>query len=175
MTTGPIEAPPATTPSSPHSPVPRRAALIGGLALLVMAIVAGWANFVVIEGLTTPGDAAATARDIAASEGTFRLGVAAFAFVAILDVVVAWALYEVFHSVIRSVSAVAGWLSGPYTAPYLRLPRFNCSVPLVRCPTLWCSTASRHSRISGMPGLPSSPSISCSSGGWHGNLVELPA
>jgi hypothetical protein len=119
MTTRRIKEPPATNPSdntSPPSPVPRRAALIGGLALLVMAIVAGWANFIVIEGLTTPGDAAATARDIAASEGTFRLGVAAFAVVAILDVVVAWALYEVFKSANRGVSAVAGWMRAVYGA-----------------------------------------------------------
>ncbi|NNK92008.1 MAG: DUF4386 domain-containing protein, partial [Acidimicrobiia bacterium] len=109
ITTQPTTTPPLSTEADGlHAPVPNRAALVGGLSLLVMAIVAAWANFAVIEALVTPGDATTTARDIAASEGTFRLGVAAFALVAVLDIVVAWALYVVFRPVHRTVSAAAG-------------------------------------------------------------------
>ena len=103
-----------TATEVPTQTIPARAALIAGLSLLVMAVVAAWANFAVIEGLTTPGDAAQTAQDVAASKGAFQLGIAAFALVTILDVVVAWALYQVFRAVHQGVSASAGVIRAVY-------------------------------------------------------------
>ena len=40
----------------------RKASLIGGIALFLLAVLAGLANFGVIEVLVTPGDAAGTAK-----------------------------------------------------------------------------------------------------------------
>ena len=74
-------------PADPH------AGLVAGVGLMVMAALAGFGNFVVVEGLVTPGDAATTADDISASEGMFRLGVLGLYLVVVLDVVVAWALF----------------------------------------------------------------------------------
>lgn len=85
----------------------RTPAVIGGVSLLVLAVLSGWANFGVLETLVTEGDAARTARDVLASETTFRLGVLAWLVVVVLDVVVAWALWKVFAPVHRTVSAVA--------------------------------------------------------------------
>jgi Na+/proline symporter len=42
----------------------RRMGLVAGVALVAMAILAGFANFGVIERLVTDGDAAKTAHDI---------------------------------------------------------------------------------------------------------------
>ncbi|MFB4274542.1 DUF4386 family protein [Nonomuraea sp. MTCD27] len=68
------------------------ASLIAGIALLLMTVLAVFANFAAIEALITPGDAARTARDITGSETLFRQGVAVFVLVAVLDIVVAGAL-----------------------------------------------------------------------------------
>ncbi|MEX1078329.1 MAG: DUF4386 family protein [Homoserinimonas sp.] len=54
--------------------------------------------------MTTPGDPARTAADIANSEGLFRLGVAGFVVIAILAIIVAVALLEVFNPVTRAPS-----------------------------------------------------------------------
>jgi len=66
----------------------RQGSLIAGTGILLMAVLAGVGQLVVIEGLITEGNAAKTAEDILASEGMFRLGVASWYVVAILDVVV---------------------------------------------------------------------------------------
>lgn len=92
------------------SPVRRRAALISGIGLLCMAVLAGWANFAVIERLVTRGDPVETARAFTDNAGLFHLGVIAFAMVAFLDCLVAWSLWVYFASVDRRVSAAAAWV-----------------------------------------------------------------
>ena len=86
---------------------PRQAALVGGLGLLLLAVLAAIANFCVLKTLIVPGDAQTTAQHIAAAQGLFRMAVGAFFAVAILDVVVAWALYIVLRPVNRSLSLLA--------------------------------------------------------------------
>ena len=97
----------------------RTAALVAGLSLMAMAVLAGFGNFVAVEGLVTPGDAAGTAADIRAAEGTFRLGVLALYLVVVLDVVVAWALMRVFDPVSRSLSRLAAWFRLAYSAVFM--------------------------------------------------------
>ena len=84
-----------------------------------MAVLAGFGNFVAVEGLVTRGDAARTVSDVAASLGTFRLGVAALVAVVLLDVVVAWALLVFFRPVDRRLSALAAGLRVVYAAVFL--------------------------------------------------------
>jgi len=67
----------------------------------------------------THGDAAKTATDIAASEGTFRVGIASLYVAAALDVLVAWALLQVFRSVHEALSQLAGWFRLAYAAVFL--------------------------------------------------------
>jgi hypothetical protein len=86
-----------------------RAGFIAGLGLLVMSALAGFANFVALDGLVTPGDAAGTAADVMASENLFRLGIASWFVVVALDVVVAWALFRVFRPVSTGLSMLAAW------------------------------------------------------------------
>lgn len=92
----------------------RVASLIAGIGLLLMSALAGFGNLVVLEGLVTQEDAAETAKDIMASERVFRFGVASLYLVAILDVVVAWALLEVFSPVSRGLSRLAAWFRLAY-------------------------------------------------------------
>jgi hypothetical protein len=97
----------------------RRAALIAGAAIMLVAALAGFGNLVVVEGLVTPGDAAATADDILGSEGVFRLGVACLYLAALLDVVVAWALLRVFSAVHAELSRLSAWLRLAYAAVFM--------------------------------------------------------
>ena len=97
----------------------RRASLTAGVGLAAMAVLAGFAVFGAISSQITPGDAARTAQDIAASQGVFRLGIAGLIVVVILDVVVAAALYILFAPVNRMVSIMAAGFRIAYAAVYL--------------------------------------------------------
>ncbi|MGA7226855.1 MAG: DUF4386 domain-containing protein [Acidimicrobiia bacterium] len=94
----------------------RRAARIAGISYLAMFLLAIFANFVVREGLIEPGNAAGTVANVRESMGLFRLGVAAFLAIFVLDVVIAWALHVVFRDVNRDVSLVTAWFRLIYAA-----------------------------------------------------------
>ncbi|WP_436495985.1 DUF4386 domain-containing protein [Actinokineospora sp. HUAS TT18] len=84
----------------------RRAAIVAGVGLLLMAVLAAFANFGVLED-PHPGD------------GAFRLGVAALMAVAILDIVAAWALWVFYAPTDAALSTLAAWLRIAYTAVFL--------------------------------------------------------
>lgn len=88
----------------------RKAALIAGLGLLTMAVLAPLAHFGVLQNLIVPADAAVTVENIAASERLFRVGLAAFLVVTFLDVLVAWALYVLLRPVNETLALLMGWL-----------------------------------------------------------------
>ena len=97
----------------------RRAGVIAGAALLVLTVLSIYAYVVVIGGLVVDGDAARTATNIAGAEGTFRIGVACFTLVALLDVVIAWALRVLFAPVSEIVSGLAAAARVAYAAVLL--------------------------------------------------------
>jgi len=97
----------------------RTASLTAGLALALMASLAAFGVFGAIGALLTPGDAAKTAVDIAGSQALFRWGIASLILVAVLDVVVAGALFTLFAPVNRSVSLMAAGFRVAYAAVYL--------------------------------------------------------
>lgn len=97
----------------------RRPALVAGSAIMLVAVLAGFGNLVVLQGLVTPGDARATAHDITASEGLFRLGVASLYLAALLDIVVAWALVTVFRPVHAELSRLSAWLRLAYAVVFI--------------------------------------------------------
>jgi hypothetical protein len=103
-----------------HETQPQRtASLTAGLALAVMAVLAGFGVFGAIGALVTPGDAAKTAVDIAGAQALFRWGIASLILVAVLDIVVAGALFTLFAPVNRSVSLMAAGFRVAYAAVYL--------------------------------------------------------
>jgi len=95
---------------------PGTAALIAGISLLAMAIIAAYANFAIIMNLEIPGNPSATAANLVELAGQVRLAVAGFIIIAILDVIVAWGLYIVLRSVNPSLSLLGGWLRLAYAA-----------------------------------------------------------
>jgi hypothetical protein len=97
----------------------RTAMLIGGFGLLLMAILAPIAQFGVLQGLIVDGNAETTAHNIAASQGSFVFAVVALLLVAVLDVVVALALYVVFAPTNRLLSGLAAVLRIVYGAMFV--------------------------------------------------------
>jgi hypothetical protein len=95
----------------------RKIAFTAGCGLLLMALLAPFANFVVLQKLVVP-DATVTANNIMASEGLFRSGIAAFLVVIILDIVVAWALYVLLRRVNETIALLAAWLRLAFAAVF---------------------------------------------------------
>jgi len=94
----------------------RKAAIVAGGSILIVAIVAGFATFFVLDTLFVPGDAAATTNNIKASEMLFRTGLLGWLIILICDVLAAWGLYVFFKQVNKSVSLLTAWLRLVYTA-----------------------------------------------------------
>ena len=86
-----------------------QAARVAGFGILIIALLALFANFFVLERLIVPEDAASTAEKIMVSEGLFRAGIASLAIVVVLDVVVALALYVFLRPVNASLALLAAW------------------------------------------------------------------
>ena len=86
-----------------------KSAIIAGIGLILMAILAPIANFSIIQGLIVPDDAAKTVSNIVASEELFRLGICFFLIVAVLDIIVAWALYVFLKPINKSLSLLTAW------------------------------------------------------------------
>lgn len=97
----------------------RSASLTAGLALALMAVLAGFGVFGAIQPLIVPGDADATVAAILGSELMFRAGIACLILVTILDVIVSAALFTLFEPVNRGLSMMAAWFRLAYTAVYL--------------------------------------------------------
>jgi hypothetical protein len=87
--------------------------------VLLVAVLSALAVLVVVDGLITPGDAARTATDIMAAEGTFRLAVVGLYLVVVLDIVAAWALFRFFAPVDSWLSRLAAWLRMTFAVVFL--------------------------------------------------------
>lgn len=94
----------------------RRVAIVAGIAFLIMAIAAIFANGFVLGNLIVPGDATTTANKIMGSLMLFRTSIFSFLLVLICDVVVAWALFIFLQRVNKSLSLLMAWLRIVYAA-----------------------------------------------------------
>ena len=95
-----------------------KVALAIGFGLLLMAILAPFAQFGVLKTLIVPADAAATTSNIAASLGLFQAAIVAFLIVAILDVMVAWGFYVLLRPVNEGLARLVGSLRVVYAAVF---------------------------------------------------------
>jgi hypothetical protein len=109
---------PTREPASGEQPI-GQAGLVAGVGILVMAALSGFGIFFVVEGLVTPGSAARTVEDIAASEGLFRWGTLSLYGVVVLDVVVAWALFRFFSPVDSGLARLAAWFRLAYAGVFM--------------------------------------------------------
>jgi hypothetical protein len=101
-----------------HS-VSRTASLIGGIALLLIAVLAGIGYVGIITPLLTSSDADTIAEGIAAAEPQFRAAVLMLIAAAVLDIVVAAALLALLEPVDRVIAQTAAWFRVAYSAVFL--------------------------------------------------------
>lgn len=97
----------------------RKAAFVAGVAILLMSALAIFGNFIVLEGLVTPGNASATADAITGSLFTFRLGIVSLFMIVALDVVVSWGLFRAFAPVNEGLSRLSAWFRLAYSGVFL--------------------------------------------------------
>jgi hypothetical protein len=88
----------------------RTAAIITGASLLLMAILSPIAYFNTFQSLVKFDDAALTAQNILNSVGAFRTAIMLLFVVALLDIIVAWAMYIVLLPADKKLSALTAWL-----------------------------------------------------------------
>ncbi|MEO3785525.1 DUF4386 domain-containing protein [Actinocorallia sp. B10E7] len=98
-------------------PTLRRAATAAGFGLLGMTVLAAW-SFSTFNDLVVDADAAKTARNIVDHESRFRALTGGFLIVAVLDVLVAWALYALLTPVGRHTATFCAWLRVTYAAVF---------------------------------------------------------
>jgi len=84
----------------------RQQALVAGLSLLLMAIVAGFAYGYVFQNIYVANSGATTLRNLNNSDFLFRLFLYCFVIVLILDILVSCYLYLFFKQVNKSLSLI---------------------------------------------------------------------
>lgn len=86
---------------------PRAYARAAGVLYLIIIVFGIFSEVVVRASLIVPGDATATAQNILASEGLFRIGFAGDTIVFLSDVAIAVLFYVLFRPVSRTLSLMA--------------------------------------------------------------------
>ncbi|MFW2514570.1 DUF4386 domain-containing protein [Demequina sp. SO4-13] len=94
---------------------PSKAARWAGVGYLVLFVLAIAANFGVRSQLVVDDDPATTMANIATNETTFRLGLAAFVAIAMIDLLIAWALHVTLRRTGEHRSLLAAWLRFGYS------------------------------------------------------------
>lgn len=94
----------------------RRAAIITGVTMLVMAGFAAFAAGFVNSSLIVKGNASATASNIFNSLALFRSGVFGWLLILVSDIIVAWALYIFLKEVDNIVALLGAWFRLIYCA-----------------------------------------------------------
>lgn len=94
----------ATTATRPS---PQKTARIAGILYLVIALVSIVPHFYMPDALIVPGDAAATAQNIMASEPLFRASIGSELVILLSEIVLSVLLYVLFRPVSKSLSLIA--------------------------------------------------------------------
>lgn len=88
----------------------RKAALVAGLSIFIMAIAAGFSSGYVHGTLIASEDAGQTFTHIQQAESLFRAGIFGWLIILICDVLASWALYLIFSPVNQQLSLLTAWL-----------------------------------------------------------------
>ncbi len=94
----------------------RQAALMAGIALLVMAVIAPIADMVIFKNVLDTENLTESIENFPENAGKFRVGIGLFVIVALLDVLIAWALYLLLEPLGRGLALLAGWFRLAYSA-----------------------------------------------------------
>lgn len=87
----------------------KKTARITGVLYLLLIVFAPFSMLYVTSTLVVPGDAAATAANIIASEGLFRLSIVSDSIVFLIEIVLVVMLYVLLKQVNKTVSLVAAF------------------------------------------------------------------
>ncbi len=93
----------------------RKAAILAGIGFLIM-LPLGLFGMPLYSNLIVSGDASATVNNILANLLLFRMGIASYLIILILDVVVALGLYVVLKPVNKNLASLQMWCRLIYTA-----------------------------------------------------------
>lgn len=96
----------------------RTAAIVAGVSLFMMAVLAPIADFIIGSKLVVDGDVVATVANIKSSIALFRTGIALFTIVILLDIFVAWGLYVFLKPANTDLAALVAWLRIAYAAVF---------------------------------------------------------
>lgn len=88
----------------------RKSALIAGIALIMMAIVAGFTFGYIHNTLIVEGDSENTFMNIKSDALLFQAEIFGWFFILVLDVIVAWALYVFFRNENKKLSQITAAL-----------------------------------------------------------------
>ena len=94
------------TPGHAVGTSPQVYAKVAGVIWLIVALLAPFGEFFVRQGLIVPGNVAATAENIVASQSLFRAGFATDLVVFVIEVALAAVLYVLFRPVSRTLALV---------------------------------------------------------------------
>ena len=92
----------------------RTVAIAGGIAIIIMALAAGFSYGFVLEQIAIQGDTDATFQNLLSSEGLFIAGIAGWLVILLCDIVVAWSLYIVLQPLHKNLSLLAMLLRFAY-------------------------------------------------------------
>ncbi|KOP79797.1 hypothetical protein AMS59_06225 [Lysinibacillus sp. FJAT-14745] len=93
----------------------RKSALIGGTALIIMALAAFFSYGFVHENLVLQGDASAIFNNLTSSTMLFKAEIFGWMIILIADIVVTWAFYTFLEPINRNLALLAAWLRLTYT------------------------------------------------------------
>ncbi|WP_042197233.1 DUF4386 domain-containing protein [Paenibacillus camerounensis] len=94
----------------------RTAAIISGIGLLIMALVAAFSYGYAHSALLTEGDANATLQSLLKQKNLFRAELAGWIIILVLDIIVAWSCYLFLKPINQPLSLLGAWLRLIYTA-----------------------------------------------------------
>ncbi|MGE7695503.1 DUF4386 domain-containing protein [Lysinibacillus sp. NPDC094177] len=93
----------------------RKSALIGGTALIIMALAAFFSYGFVHENLVLHENASATFNNLKSSIRLFKAEILGWIIILITDIIVTWAFYIFLEPLNRSLALLAAWLRLTYT------------------------------------------------------------
>lgn len=94
----------------------RKAAIVSGVAIMVMTVAAVVATNLTIGSLIVKDDAVITTNNIITSEVLFRSGIFSWLIILICDVLAAWGLYIFLKPVNKHLSLLMAWFRLVYAA-----------------------------------------------------------
>lgn len=96
--------------------LPQRAAVISGVALIIMALLAFFSHGYVHSSLVISDEPLITLKNIQAAQALFRLEILGWLLIIIADVVVSWGFYQFLKPFHQGYALLSGWFRLIYTA-----------------------------------------------------------